>query len=149
MWNIRHVLDENSPLLSDQARHLIRTNNGQWPASHSNAASIRKHLRFNDIISSFSGTANASGRTVYTQKVYAFSDICIGYTFANMMALENHRIVVDQNMLNEIREQIGGGAELRPKSDLDDGSTLFSAAKNIVSRNVGTVVKGIVRQNSK
>jgi hypothetical protein len=149
VWNIRHVLNENSPLLSDQARQLIRSNNGQWPASHSNAASIRKHLRFNDIIISFSGTANASCRTVYTQKVYAFSDICIGYTFANVLTLENHRIVVDQNMLNEIREQMGGGAERRPKSDLDEGSTLFSAAKNIVSRNVGTAVKGIVRQNSK
>jgi hypothetical protein len=149
VWNIRHVLNENSPLLSDQARDLIRSNYGQWPANHSNAASIRKHLRFNDIIISFSGTANASGRTVYTQKVYAFSDICIGYTFANVLTVENHRIVVDQNMLNEIREQIGGGAERRPKSEQDDGSTLFGAAKNIVSRNVGTAVKGIVRQNSK
>ena len=148
MWNIRHVLNENSPLLSEQARHLIRSNNGQWPASHSNAAGIRKHLHFNDVIISFSGTANASGRTVYTQKVYAFSDICIGYTFANALTLENHHIVVNQNMLNEIREQIGGGAEQSPKSDLDDGSTIFNAAKNMVS-NVGTAVKGIVRQNSK
>jgi hypothetical protein len=140
VWNIRHVLDETSPILTDQARYLIRSNDGQWPASLSNAESIRKYVCFNDIIISFSGTSNASGRPVYSQKVYMFSDICIGYTFASALALENHRIVVDMNMLNELREQIGGGAEPLPKSAPDEGNTLINAAIN-----VGTAVKGIVR----
>lgn len=133
-------MDESSPILSDYARNLIRSNNGQWPANLSNAESIRKYLRFNDIIISFSGTSNASGRSVYAQKVYMFSDICIGYTFANVLALENHRIVVDTNMLNEIREQMGGGAEPLPTSDPDDGNPIMIAAKT-----VGIAVKDIVR----
>ena len=140
VWNIRHILDENSPILTDQARYLIRSNNGQWPANLSDAESVRKYVRFNDMIISFSGTSNASGRAVYSQKVYTSADVCIGYTFANVLALENRRIVVDLNMLNEIREQIGGGAHPRPMSDPDDGNAIINAAKN-----VGTAVKGILR----
>lgn len=137
MWNIRHVLDEHSPLLSNQARTLIRSNNGQWPANLSNAVSIRQYLCFNDIIISFSGTSNAHGRTVYAQKVYTFSNICIGYSFANVLALENYRVVVDTNMIHEIVEQVGGGAEPIPESDPYDGKTLLSMAKSVVNRNVG------------
>jgi hypothetical protein len=69
-----------------------------------------------------------------------FSDICIGYTFSNILVLDNHRIVVDMNMINEIREQIGGGAEPLPKSDPVDENILVNAVKNI-----GTVIEGTVR----
>jgi hypothetical protein len=144
VWNIRHILNENSPILSDHVRQLILSNNGQWPESLSNAGSIRQHLRFNDIIISFCGTANANGRNVFAQKVYSFTDICVGYTFANVLSLVNNKVVVDKDLLNELDEQIGGGAEPIYDDESDDEHLLVSAAKFIVNGNKPAAVKDVV-----
>ena len=114
VWNIRHVLNARSPILSHRARHMIESNQGAWPESLNNAERIREHLRFNDIIVSFTGTANASGTNVYSQTVYEHADVHIGYVFVNVIKVVNCRIVVDGSLLNDIVEQIGGGAEPPP-----------------------------------
>lgn len=116
VWNIRHVLNERSPILSHRARHMIERNHGSWPEALNNAERIREHLRFNDIIVSFTGTANASGTNVYAQNVYDHADVHIGYTFLNVVKMFNHRIVVDETLLNDVVEQVGGGAEPLPES---------------------------------
>jgi hypothetical protein len=114
------VLNERSPILSSKARQLIELNNGTWPRALNNAESIRQHLRFNDIIVSFSGTSNASGTNVYAQNVYDYSDAHIGCTFANVLVLVKNHIVVDVTLLNDIKEQLGGGAEPLPGLFGDD-----------------------------
>jgi hypothetical protein len=61
---------------------------------------------------SFSGTANASGSSVYAQKVYDYVDVAIGYRFATVLTLSKKEgLVVDHELLNDVHEQYGGGAE--------------------------------------
>jgi hypothetical protein len=111
-WNIRHRLDEESPLLTSRARRAIAENNGCWPSEWNDYASVRSHLRFTELIVSFSGTANASGSSVYAQKVYDFADVNVGYAFAQMLHMSlSKKLVVDKRLLNDVLEQNGGGAE--------------------------------------
>jgi hypothetical protein len=112
VWNIRHVLNETSPLLSNKARRRIVENKGHWPDTWNNAASVRHHIRWSEIIVNFSGTANASGSSVYAQKVYDYVDLNVGYAFATILALdEKGYLVVDGELLNDVMEQSGGGGE--------------------------------------
>jgi hypothetical protein len=112
VWNIRHVLNETSPLLSHKARRRIAENKGHWPDTWNNAASVRHHIRWSEIIVNFSGTANASGSSVYAQKVYDYVDLNVGYAFATILALdEKGYLVVDGELLNDVMEQCGGGGE--------------------------------------
>ena len=132
VWNIRHILDENSPLLSAKARRMIEDNKGCWPERLNDHTAVREHLHFNDCIVSFSGTANVSGSAVYAQKVYDFVDVIIGYTFANVLAIEKGQVVVDGELLNDVKEQIGGGAE--PIQNLASGDrNLIAEAATILT----------------
>ena len=74
VWNVRHVLDQNSPILTATAKQMIIDNNGFWPEELNNYKAIRDNLRFHEIIVNLSGTANATGNVVYCQKVYSFVD---------------------------------------------------------------------------
>lgn len=69
VWVVRHRLDENSPLLRDRERNLIRINGGKWPKRLNNAKAIRKSLNFNAILVSLNGVANISAAAVYAQKI--------------------------------------------------------------------------------
>lgn len=112
VWNIRHRLDEGSPLLTSRARRAIAQNNGCWPSEWNDYVSVRSHLRFTELIVSFSGTANASGSSVYAQKVYDFADVNVGYAFAQLLHMSrSKKLVVDKRLLNDVLEQNGGGAE--------------------------------------
>jgi hypothetical protein len=69
-------------------------------------------LRFYEIIASFSGIANVSGNSVYGQNIYLFDHVNIGYTFANVLTrTPDRKLIVDSELLNDVREQAGGGAE--------------------------------------
>ena len=74
VWNVRHVLDQNSPILTATAKQMIIDNNGFWPEELNNYKAIRDNLCFHEIIVNLSGTANATGNVVYCQKVYSFVD---------------------------------------------------------------------------
>lgn len=132
VWNIRHVLDENSPLLSTKARRMIEENNGCWPERLNDHSAVREHLHFNDCIVSFSGTANVSGSSVYAQKVYDFVDVIVGYTFANVLAIEKGLVVVDAELLNDVKEQIGGGAEPIRNLASEDRDLVAEAATTLM-----------------
>lgn len=108
-WIIRHVLDETSPLLSAQARRRIAEHKGMWPFD--SYKDIREHLKFTQMIVTFSGTANASGTSVYAQTVYEFDRVYVGYVFANLLTRQKGHWVVDSELIDDIREQKGGGAE--------------------------------------
>ena len=90
---------------------MIQENNDLWPESMNDYESVRNNLRFNEIIVSFSGTANVSGAAVFAQHVYDYVDVNIGYTFANVLVLEQGKMVVDAELLHDVTEQMGGGAE--------------------------------------
>jgi hypothetical protein len=144
VWNIRHVLNEESPLLSRKARNMIIENNGYWPQSLNSWQGIRHHLRFNDIVVSFSGIGNASGTSVCAQKVYHYVNVNIGYTFVNVLVQENGVLAVDEVLLNDVKEQMGGGGE---PLDVANTSTYAEAvtklAEGVVdaTRNVAQTTK--------
>lgn len=141
VWNIRHVLNEHSPLLTNIARSKIEQNNGYWPESMNNYESIRKNLRFNDIVVSFSGTAHASGASVFSQHVYDYVDANVGYTFANILIMEKGKLVVDLALLNDVTEQVGGGAE--PFQSIRGTKGTIGATGNIGKRTTATAAQGV------
>lgn len=112
VWNVRHVLDGSSPLLKPEAKELIRINNGHWPQELNNATAVRASIQFDQILVSFSGTSNVDANSVYSQNAYDFEDMCVGYAFCNMLFREaNGSIGVDHRLLNDVKEQSGGGGE--------------------------------------
>lgn len=112
VWNVRHVLDENSPLLKPEAKDLMRANGGHWPEELNNATAVRASIQFDQILVSFSGTSNVDANSVYMQNAYKFKDVAVGYAFCNMLYREaNGSIGVDQTLLNDVKEQSGGGGE--------------------------------------
>lgn len=112
VWLARHVLDEASPLLTPRARKLIRRNKGSWPESLNNHQKVRESLQFNQILVSLNGVSNVSASDVYAQKIYDFVDISIGYQFVNLLYRdERGTLKVDTDLINDVREQDGGGGE--------------------------------------
>jgi hypothetical protein len=143
VWTIRHVLDATSPLLSRTARRMIDANGGFWPHELNNWQGLRKHLNFHEIIVSFSGTANASGSSVYAQKVYDYVDVNIGYSFATVLAMsEKGALMVDHELLNDVHEQYGGGAEPftnisgEPTSNVEHMAQMAKAAATTAAEGV-------------
>jgi len=121
VWYIRHVLNQNSPLLSADAKKMIANNSGFWPEELNDYASVREHINFHEIIVSFSGTANVSGSSVYAQKVYDYVDMNVGYNFAKLLGMSNEGVLtVDLALLNDVHEQNGGGGE--PFTDVSNES---------------------------
>lgn len=105
IWNIRHVLNQNSPLLAAKMRRIIEENNGYWPEHLANHQVIHENVHFNDCIVSFCGTSNATGSTVHGQNVYQYSAVNVGYVFVHMLRVEKGRVVVENALLSDIYEQ--------------------------------------------
>lgn len=120
VWIVRHKLDENSPLLSHEAQTAIKNNGGFWPREWNNYQDVRHHVHFNEIMVSLSGTANVSGNTVYSQKVYDYVDMNVGWRFAETLVRhpKTKNLSVDISLINDVLEQHGGGGE--PFTDLID-----------------------------
>jgi len=53
VWHGRHVLNDESPLLSSNARAIINKNGGYWPIEYNNALKIRDFLKFDELVSLF------------------------------------------------------------------------------------------------
>ena len=119
VWLARHVLDGSSPLLKPAVRHHIRRGGGAWPSRLNSYAAIRSSLQFNQILVSLNGVSNISASEVYAQKIYDFCDVNIGYEFVNILCKDGEgRLMVDTDLINDVRQQHGGGGE--PLIDLDD-----------------------------
>ena len=112
VWVARHVLDESSPILTHGARRAIRSNGGFWPESLNTAVGIRSSLNFNQILVSLNGISNVSASDVYAQKIYDFADLNVGYNFVNMLYRDGDGLKVDTVLINDVREQTGGGGEV-------------------------------------
>ena len=93
-------------------KRLIRKNNGYWPEELNNFTDVRKSLLFNQILVSLNGVSNLSAQEVYAQKIYDFVDVNIGYQFVNTLYKDDAGILkVDTDLINDVREQQGGGGE--------------------------------------
>lgn len=112
IWLARHVLNEHSPLLKQEAKELIGLNAGHWPIELNSSEGIRASICFDQIVVSLSGVSNADANSVYAQKVYDYVDLCVGYRFCDLLFREaDGSIGVDRTLLNDVREQRGGGGE--------------------------------------
>lgn len=112
VWNIRHVLNQDSPILTPRARRKIIENGGFWPAELTNHTSVRDHIHFEQLFVSLSGTSNVSGAAVYAQNLYDYEQLLVGYALAPMLGHDDSgHMIVDHQLLNDVREQHGGGGE--------------------------------------
>jgi hypothetical protein len=112
VWLARHVLDETSPILKPRVRRQIRRNGGHWPERLCTWNAIRDSLQFNQILVSLNGVSNVSASDVYAQKIYDFVDINVGYQFVNILYKDTDgALKVDTDLINDVREQKGGGGE--------------------------------------
>jgi len=112
VWLARHVLDEHSPVLKPRVRRQIRRNGGAWPDRLNTHSAIRDSLRFNQILVSLNGVSNVSASDVYAQKIYDYIDVNIGYQFVNILYRDSdNQLGVDTDLINDVREQTGGGGE--------------------------------------
>mmetsp|Transcript_21381 Transcript_21381/g.32589 ORF Transcript_21381/g.32589 Transcript_21381/m.32589 type:complete len:539 (-) Transcript_21381:467-2083(-) len=113
VWVVSHSLDMNSPLLRDSVKAKIRDNNGSWPYTLNSPHSIRSAIKnFDRLIFSIHGTSNSSASEVFSRKVYSFTDMVIGYRFAEVTWIDScGDLKVDFHMTNVVRGQEGGGCE--------------------------------------
>lgn len=111
VWLARHVLDENSPILSPRVRRQIRKNQGFWPEHLNSYQGVKESLRFNQILVSLNGVSNVSASDVYAQKIYDHVDCNVGYQFVNLLYRDGEQLKVDTDLINDVREQDGGGGE--------------------------------------
>ena len=122
VWNIRHKLTHESPLLNEDIRDLIRLNGGLWPAALCNAEVIRECLDLSQLIVTLNGTNVASGSSVYKLHVYDTECMMIGRTFENPLALgSDGKLIVDMGLVHTTIPQHEGGN--------DDGSNDGSNVK--------------------
>jgi hypothetical protein len=111
VWSLRHVIDQNSPLLTKEARRKIILNGG-WKWDWNTPEYIRKAIHFNEMIVSFTGVCSLSNFSVYKQKAYDTSQLVIGYDFVNMLYHSKRgKLKVDLSLLNDVVEQTNGGGE--------------------------------------
>jgi len=111
---IRHVLNADSPLIDNETRKMIQSNNGRWPESYDSYEKIRDTLNFSEINISVQGVSCISKSTVYAQKVYALDEVKVGYKFIDMTYANKDSSkgpLVDLDMINYVKEQVGGGSE--------------------------------------
>lgn len=113
IWVARHALNQDSPLLTNEARKAVKLNGNFWPAELNNHEAVRASVQFDQILVSLSGTSNVDANSVYTQKVYSYNDINVGYRFVNLLYHDKRddRLNVDISVLNDVNEQAGGGGE--------------------------------------
>lgn len=112
IWRFKHVVDQDSPLLTAEAQKAIMKNGGKWPWEWNNHESVRRAIRFNQMVVSFTGISNISGDSVYKQKVYDYVDTAVGYQFVNALYRgRNGALKVDLSLVSDVIEQNGGGGE--------------------------------------
>jgi hypothetical protein len=111
-WLLRHVLDENSPLLTNYAREAVRRNNGCWPHDLNNHKDVRASIAFDQILVNFSGVSNAGGNSVYTQKFYDKTDLFVGYKYVSVLYTASEgSVAIDYDLAHDIMEQRRGEGE--------------------------------------
>jgi len=118
VWHFRHVIDGESPLLSNEARErIIRI--GGWPPDFDTHEKIRECIteNFQEIQVTFTGTSSLTAASVFKTQTYQLNDLYIGWKFASMVYISHaskqneYGVDVDLNLLHDIVPQEGGGGE--------------------------------------
>jgi hypothetical protein len=104
---IRHRLDDKSPLLQPKTRSVIKRFHGSWPEDLcSNPEAVKKCIRFEKILVSFSGISQLNASSVYAQKVYTRDDLLVGVEFENLMVMKPFGcFVMDEKKVSNTQEQ--------------------------------------------
>ncbi|KAL7512346.1 hypothetical protein ACHAXN_009417, partial [Cyclotella atomus] len=128
VWHGVHILDANSPLLTDKAKRRIKENDGSWPSEWFEPQIIREQLQFNDLVVTVAGISNVSALTVHGYKRYKIGDVLIGFNFAPLVFRDHDtgQFEVDLSLCHDVREQKGGGGEV-----LNDNQRLKRAQSTI------------------
>ncbi|KAL7560430.1 hypothetical protein ACA910_016179 [Epithemia clementina (nom. ined.)] len=137
-WIVRHILDENSPILVPRVREAIQLCGGRWPKALCELKSVKSAILFDQILVSFNGTSNADGKTVYAHKVYEYGSLVVGYRFVNMLYRSKRRgraLRTDARLINDVTEQAGGGGE-----PLQDVTLLCHESTNPILRSTISVI---------
>lgn len=128
IWRFKHHINQDSPLLTLEAQRTIMENHGKWPHQWNNPEAVRKAIRFNQMVVSFTGISNVSGASVYKQKVYDYVDTVVGYQFVNALYRGRRgNLKVDLSLINDVKEQDGGRGE-----ELNLASKKSPAPANVV-----------------
>jgi len=99
-WKVRHRLDLESPLLTNEVKKQIRKNKGKWPSSLNGVNDIIND--FDHIIISCNGISNMSASTVFAQNIYKPTSICNGFKFADMNVIKDGEEMSDLRLMNDI-----------------------------------------------
>lgn len=121
VWHGRHVLNEDSPLVSMVARQRIRENDGYWPSDLNDPDSVRLHLRFSSVIVTMTGISSISAESVQISKRYYHHDVVIGYQFAPLLYKTNDadKLRVDMTLINDVVEQEWSVGEILTEKELN------------------------------
>lgn len=117
VWTLRHKLDKNSPLLDRDAISIIQRFHSDGgvglPPELNGFDQLRRHVKFEEISVTMSGTDHITGNNVYGHTSYTRMDLVVGYRFANTLIRNSktNGIGVDLSLLNDVLEQSGGGGE--------------------------------------
>lgn len=121
VWHGRHVLNEDSPLVSMVARQRIRENDGYWPSDLNDPDSVRSNLRFSSVIVTMTGISSISAESVQISKRYYHHDVVIGYQFAPLLYKNNDtdKLRVDMTLINDVVEQQWSVGEMLTDKELN------------------------------
>ncbi|KAG7350713.1 inward rectifier potassium channel [Nitzschia inconspicua] len=117
VWTLRHKLDKNSPLLDRKAISIIENFHADggigFPPELNHHEQLRKHVKFQEISVTMSGTDHLTGNDVYGSTSYTSKDLVVGYRFANALIRDSKTKEIGMNLslLNVVLEQHGGGGE--------------------------------------
>jgi len=113
LWISRHIMNENSPVLTPSTRRLIRKNGGFWPMALNSYEGVQNSIEFDQIVVNLSGTSNISAANVYAQKIYTEIKLKIGFQFINIVYkhTDTGRIMLHMQGIHDVSEQDGGSGD--------------------------------------
>ena len=102
-WCVRHVLDQNSVLLKEDTRSLVKYHDNKWPL-HFLERSIASHLlKYDTIVFYFGGTELDSGNDVVSLARFENADVVEDCVFDSMDSKDvRGREVLDFNKIDEV-----------------------------------------------
>jgi len=103
VWVVGHVLDEFSPLLTEEARQLVKENNGNWPKQLDSIHNLKQSVAFDSILVSFTGVPSVTAEDVFEQHVYDWDDTKFGYSFKSMLFRDpKGKVIVDDTAIDDV-----------------------------------------------